>query len=433
MLRRVWRFRVPELTTYSGLLASTPLVLDGRVYVQTLNSNVYSLDAATGRVVWRLLFKRESGGPNGLAAADGRLFGNTDTAVFALERQTGRVVWQRRVTTRAQPIDIAPAVAGGLVFTATVAQRAGGKGAVFALDAADGSVRWRFTTVRDPWANPRVASGGGAWWTPTIDTDDGTLYVGTANPLPWGGTPEEPNGASYRGPALYTDSLLALDASDGSLRWYDQVTPHDVRDYDFALPPMVIPGRDLVVGGGKAGRVIAWDRETRRRVWSASVGRHLNDRGPLPLQRVEVCPGLFGGVLTPMAYARSTVFVPVVDLCMRGSAVGYDNIVSRDYSKGRGEVVALDVRDGSRRWRRPFPSPVFGCATAANDVVVTATFDGTVYVLHAGDGRILLRLREPAGINACPTLVGDLLVVAAGAEPPNFRTPIHVVDAYALP
>jgi hypothetical protein len=64
---------------------------------------------------------------------------------------------------------------------------------------------------------------------------------------------------------------------------------------------------------------------------------------------------------------------------------------------------------------------------------VTGTFDGTAYVLHADDGRILLRLREPAGINACPAVAGDLLVVAAGAEPPNFRTPTHVVDAYALP
>jgi outer membrane protein assembly factor BamB len=432
-LRRRWRFRIPELTTYSGLLAGTPLVLDGRVYVQTLNSNVYALEAATGRIVWRRTFNRESGGPNGLAATDDRLYGNSDTSVFALDRESGRVVWQRRITTRARPIDIAPAVAGGIVFTATIAQRPGGRGVVFGLDAEDGRVRWRFTTVRDPWANPRVASGGGAWWTPTVDLDEGTLYVGTANPLPWGGTPEEPNGASYRGAALYTDSLLALGARDGKLRWYDQVTPHDVRDYDFALPPILVPDSDLVVGGGKAGRVIAWDRSSHRRVWEAEVGRHRNDRGPLPRRRVDVCPGLFGGVLTPMAFARDTVFVPVVELCMRGSATGYDNLFSRDLSKGRGEMVALDVSDGRRRWRRALPSLVFGCATVANDVVVTATYDGTVYALDAGDGRILLRLREPAGVNACPAIAGDLLVVAAGAEPPNFRTPTHVVDAYALP
>ena len=209
-LRRVWRFRVPEETTYSGLLAGTTLVLDGTVYVQTLNSNVYALDAGTGRVHWRRSFDRVSGGPNGLAAADGRLFGSTDTTVFALDRATGDVVWTRRLTTPSRPLEIAPAVAGGLLFTSSVAQEPGGKGVVYAVDAADGVVRWRFTTVRDPWANPRVASGGGAWWTPTVDPE-GTVYVGTANPLPWGGTPAEPNGAAFGGAALYTDSLIGCD------------------------------------------------------------------------------------------------------------------------------------------------------------------------------------------------------------------------------
>jgi hypothetical protein len=56
-----------------------------------------------------------------------------------------------------------------------------------------------------------------------------------------------------------------------------------------------------------------------------------------------------------------------------------------------------------------------------------------VYVLSADDGRVLRRLSAPAGINACPTVSGDLLVVPAGAEPPGLVTPRHVVDAYALP
>lgn len=437
-LRRLWRFRIPEPTTYSGLLASTPLVLDGTVFVQTLNSNVYALDARTGRVRWQRAFDRVSGGPNGLAAAHGRLFGSTDTTAFALERTTGEVVWSRRLTSPSRPLDIAPAVAGAIVFTSSVAQEPGGTGVLYALDAEDGRLRWRFDTVRDPWANPRVASGGGAWWTPTIDAD-GTVFVGTANPLPWGGTPEEPNGAAYAGAALYTDSLLALDGRTGALEWYDQVTPHDVRDYDFAVPPIVARAtaegreRDLVVGSGKAGRVIAWDRDERRRLWTASVGRHRNDTGLLPHRRVTVCPGLFGGVLTPMAVARGTVYVPVVDLCMRGSATGYDSLGAVDLTRGRGEVVALDLGTGRRRWRRPLPSPVFGCATVVNDVVVTATYDGSVYLLHADDGRNLRRIREPAGVNACPSVAGNMLLVAAGAEPPTVVTPHHVVDAYAIP
>jgi outer membrane protein assembly factor BamB len=118
---------------------------------------------------------------------------------------------------------------------------------------------------------------------------------------------------------------------------------------------------------------------------------------------------------------------------MRGGATGYDDLGAVDLAGARGEVVALDLATGTRRWRRPLPSPVFGCATVVNDVVLTATYDGTVYALAADDGRVLRRLTAPAGINACPTVAGDLLVVAAGAEPPGIVTPRHVVDAYALP
>jgi outer membrane protein assembly factor BamB len=436
-LARRWRFRIPEQTTYSGLLAATPLAFGGRVYVQTLNSNVYALDANTGSIAWRRIFGRQSGGPNGLAVADGRLFGNTDTSAFALDRDTGRLLWSRRLTSPRQPIDVAPAAAGGLVFTSSRGLHAGGRGVLYALDAEDGSVRWRFAAVRDPWANPKVAAGGGVWWTPTID-DEGRLYAGTANPLPWGGTRAEPNGGSYRGAALYTDSLVVLDGDTGALEWYDQVTPHDVRDYDFALPPILVRTRvdgrerNVVVGAGKAGRVIAWDRETQARLWTTSVGRHLNDTGPLPQKPVTVCPGLFGGVLTPMAYAQETVYVAVIDLCMRGSASGYDRFFSLDYSKGRGEVTAIDVTTGRVRWRRPLASPPFGCATAVNDVLFTATFDGTVLALAADDGRVLWRASAPAGINACPAIAGDLLLVSAGAEPPGIPTPEPVVDAYIL-
>jgi outer membrane protein assembly factor BamB len=427
-LVRAWRFVLPEDTTFSGSVAATPLVLDGRVYLQTLRSNVYALDAQTGKVVWKRRFDRQSGGPNGLAAAGGRLYGSTDTDTFALDRDTGATLWQRRLTSARQPIDVAPAVADGLVFTSTTAPRPGGKGRIVALDERTGSVRWTFTSVRGDWPDPKVASGGGLWWTPTLA--DGVLYAGTSNPLPWGGTPSAPYGGAFAGRALYTDSLLALDAQTGKLRWYDQVTPPDVRDYDFALPPVLAGG--LVVGAGKAGRVIAGDRKTHRRAWSTAVGLHRNDTGPLPSSPVEVCPGLLGGVLTPLAVADGRVFVPVVDLCMRGSATGYENFMSVDYARGRGELVALDLATGRPLWTRRLPSPNFGCATAANDTVVTATYDGRVLVLDAASGRTLWSTREPAGINSCPALAGDLLVVPAGAEPSTIATPTPVVDAFRV-
>ena len=225
-----------------------------------------------------------------------------------------------------------------------------------------------------------------------------------------------------------------LDAREGRLLWHDQVTPHDVRDYDFQATPIVVThaGIDLVLGAGKAGRVIAWDRETRRRRWAAVVGMHRNDVGPLPRRPVTVCPGLLGGVETPMAYADGRLFVPVVDLCAWGSAVGRQELTDLDPSSGRGRLVALDAATGSVLWERRLPSPDFGCATVSNDVVFTSTYDGTVYALSVSDGTILWRATMRAGINACPAVVGDLLLVGAGVRRGNGERSVTELVAFGI-
>jgi alcohol dehydrogenase (cytochrome c) len=335
------------------------------------------------------------------------------------------------LTGRANPITTAPLVANGLVYTSSTGQAPGGKGMLFALDARTGRVRWTFDTIAGKWRYPREASGGGAWYPPSVD-GVGRVYWGTANPYPWGGSRARPNGGMYPGPVRHTDSLLVLAGRTGALLWSDQVTPHDVRDHDFQLSPLLV--RDLVIGSGKAGRVIAWNRITRRRVWETEVGVHRNDRGPLPTRAVSVCPGLLGGVETPMAVSRGRVFVPVVDLCFPESAYGLSSVkfYSTDYSKGRGELVALDVSSGRRLWTRRFPSPNFGCATVAGGIVYTATYDGRVYGLSARDGSIVRRARMRAGINACPAVAGDTLLVGAGADHPDHPAPVFELVAYAI-
>jgi outer membrane protein assembly factor BamB len=124
-----------------------------------------------------------------------------------------------------------------------------------------------------------------------------------------------------------------------------------------------------------------------------------------------------------MAAANGRVFVPVVDLCMRGSAVGYVPLSRVDPSRGTGELVALDVQTGRRLWRRRFPQPDFGCATVSGDVVFTSTFDGTVYGLADDDGSVLWKERLPAGINACPSVADGTLLVAGGIPLPGRGRP----------
>ena len=413
-LRLRWRFRLTAKPSFSGIFASTPVADEKTIYVQDLRSNVFALDRETGALRWSQLFHARNDGPNGLAVEDGIVYGATDSDAFALRASDGRQLWQRHLTSfQEQFVNVAPVVWKGLVLISTVGYPAFGRGAVYALDVDTGAIRWKFDTIKEPWKYPREAGGGGLWNPVSIDTD-GRVYGGNSNPAPWGGTPERPNGASFPGPALYTDSLLVLDGQKGTLLWHDQVTPHDVRDYDFQATP-ILGDDDLVFGAGKAGRVIAWNRGTHERVWEAVVGLHLNDRGPLPPKRVTICPGLLGGVETPMAYADGRLFVPVVDLCAHGSATSYDDLDRVDPTQGRGRLVALDTTTGKRLWEQTFGSPVFGCATVADNVVFTSTYDGVVYALDADSGERLWSYRLRAGINACPAVVGDLLVVGAGA------------------
>jgi outer membrane protein assembly factor BamB len=419
-LQIAWRFPIPAPAGAAGAVTATPVVVDGVVYLQDMRSNVYAIDLKSGHERWRHRFNAVNPGPDGVAVAGGRIFGATDQAAFALSASTGKLLWQRLLTSPAELfVDVAPQVAGNDLYMSTLGEGPNGKGALYALDARTGKLQWRRSTILGRWRDPAEAGGGGAWYPPSVSGD--TVYWGTGNPYPFGGTVRHPNGGAYAGPALYTDSLLAVDRANGRLRWYDQVTPHDVRDYDFQLPPIL--SGEAVIGAGKGGTVVAWDSASHRRIWTARVGVHKNDSGPLPHRRVSVCPGLLGGVETPMAAANGRVFVPIVNLCMRGSDVGYEPLDKVDPSRGTGQLVALDVRTGRQLWRRRLPQPDFGCATVSADVVFTSTFNGTVYGLAANDGSVLWKKRLPAGINACPSVAGGTLLLAAGIPSPGRGRP----------
>jgi outer membrane protein assembly factor BamB len=118
-----------------------------------------------------------------------------------------------------------------------------------------------------------------------------------------------------------------------------------------------------------------------------------------------------------MSYARGRLFVPVVERCMRESAV--TTPAPADLRPGNGVVTALAAGTGRKLWTRQLGSPATGCTTVANDVVFAPTLDGRLYGLAASSGRVLWETRMTAGINACPALSGDLLLVGAGAPLPG--------------
>lgn len=108
-----------------------------------------------------------------------------------------------------------------------------------------------------------------------------------------------------------------------------------------------------------------------------------------------------------------------VDLCSRGSAIGYASLAQTNPAAGRGELVALDAESGRRLWRSGFPQPPFGCATAGDGVVFVQTFDGALYALDSRSGATLWTARMRAGINACPALADGFLLVGAGVPRGN--------------
>lgn len=295
----------------------------------------------------------------------------------------------------------------------------GDTGMIHALDVQTGAVLWRFDTVdsEDVWGNPEVNSGGGAWYPPAIDVVRRMTYWGTGHPAPFPGTAEFPNGTSRPGPNLYTDSVLALGAADGTLEWYHQVRPHDLLDHDFPLVALAtIDGAPVVVGAGKTGTVHAFDAVTGLERWKTSVGVHFDDDlAAYPIgETLVVSPGLFGGVITPPAVADGVVYVSVLNFPSPYQGDRMDPFAFAGLGSATSEVVALDLATGEPLWTRDFTVANFGAMTVVNDLVVTSTNDGTIHALDRATGETVWSDKPGAGINAWPAIVGEWMFVPAG-------------------
>jgi len=423
-----WTFNVAGASLF-GALATNPIVINGIVYLQDLQSNVYAIDLQSGTLKWEKLYNADNLGPNGVAVDQGKVFVESSMqTIAALDAATGTQLWSRQIPQPgSQGIDQQLTAYQSTLYLSTVPgtsiksfYKGGEMGIIYALDEQTGSIKWSFNTVKDGnlWGNPQINSGGGAWYPPAINTSTGTTYWGIGNAAPFPGTPQYPNGSSRPGPNLYTDSELALTGS-GQLQWYQQIKPHGLFDDDFEASPILTTAtvkgvqKQVVIGAGKLGYVVAFDAQTGEQVWKTPVGQHQNDETQnIPAgQTITVLPGAAGGVETPMALAGGVVYVPIVNAAAQFSATSQ---VGQVLSTGTGELDAIDVNNGKILWASPLQAPDFGGATVAGNLVFTSTFSGQVLAFKRSSGQQLWSWQSPEGINSPLIVVGDTVLVPAG-------------------
>ncbi|MGE5336144.1 MAG: PQQ-binding-like beta-propeller repeat protein [Nitrososphaerota archaeon] len=423
-----------------GSYASTPVIVNGVVYSQDLESNVQAVDLESGSVIWSTKLESPSHGPNGLAVAEGRVYGATNSGAFALDQKTGKQLWSTQL---GGSVDIQPGVHAGRVYASTVPEttnaeyEAGAVGILYALDAKTGKKLWEFDTVpKGLWGHPEINSGGGLWYPPSFDSK-GFVYAGTGNPAPLPGTPNHPWGSSRPGDNRYADSLVKLDPKTGKLIWFYQETPHNIYDWDFQNPPIITKsmGKEVAIGSGKSGFVVAVELRSGKVLWRQTVGEHNgHDKDGLYAMRGEyskikageVFPGELGGVIAPMATDGKRVYVPIVNHSMTVRN-GYE---VTEESTAAGEVEAIDLRTGKIVWEAQFPGPAYGALLVSNDLVFATSAEGIVHALSVNSGGEVWQAALPSGTNAGVMISGETLVTGAGLPVAEGQTPQLV--AYKL-
>ena len=432
-LKEAWTFKLAgaESTGVSpyGSLAAAPVVVNGVVYLQDLHANVYAISLATGKLKWEYqanLAEKSGPGPDGVAVANGIVYGDTSTAVFALDAATGKVIWDdgRLLNSGQGAFEIQPAVAGGRVYLASAYGSGPGGGVLLALDAATGKELWSFSTVTGaPAAGVRALGlgSGGAWETPLVGTD-GSVTFGTGNPYQSIG-----EAASHPSQQLYTDSEVNLSAATGKLRWYYQAVPNDFKDYDMQLSPIAatVHGVPAVIGGGKMGYVYAMNAVTGGLLWKTPVGVHDgrdNDSALLLAHKLTIKvpytfePGSFGGVLTDMATADGSVYLATIDLPLTDSTLqSVDADAAPSGVTPAGEIEALSLATGKVEWDTKVANLPLGAATVSNNLVFTTLYSGELLALDRSTGAIVYQHKLPASTNSPITVAGNVVLVPAGA------------------
>jgi alcohol dehydrogenase (cytochrome c) len=461
-LRLRW---IKQFDSNDPFIEGTPIVTGGAIFLAAPYSNVLALDEKTGEVIWE--YKRTipvdlpicCGRNNrGLAVhGDTIYFGALDGYLIALNANNGKVIWQTLVASPADGYSItgAPLVVNDSVVVGIAGGEFGVRGFLAAYDLSNGKERWRFETIPGPnevghetWENDAWRTGGGPTWnTGGYDPSTDLLYWGIGNPSPVFSGDVRP------GDNLFTNSVIALHASSGTLAWYFQFSPHDEHDWDSAQTPVLA---DLIING-VVRKVICWpnrngfyyvlDRGTGEFLvgmpfveldWAkglTSTGR------PIPSDAANVSaagrltkPGVGGGTNWQNAAfdpKHGFIFVPAMEGSSVFTKLPRKNVVREHNGLFIGSgwnqveppadvVRALDAATGQRVWEyKPstFGREYSGLLSTDGGLVFGAS-GGVFFALDADTGRELWRLPLGGNTMSAPisfTIDGQqVIAVAAG-------------------
>lgn len=464
-LKLKWAFAYPR--TNNTAVRSAPAVVGGTIYFGGSDGKFYARDARTGAARWE--FDLTSVDPAGVAVvwdgpavSDGTVFfGDTRGYFYALNTRTGALRWATRIDTHpAATVTSSPIVYRGRVYVGVSSgENTAGRdypcctfrGHLDALGVHTGRLAWRYYTVPQPqqvgtWPSGAAKfepSGVGVWSSPVIDPRSGTLYVGT--------------GQNYTGSAGDFDTLLALDARSGAVRWKNQVTKADTwrslcndpepegycpglgdgsaLDYDIGATPNIFRAGDrtLVGVGQKLGVYHAFDARTGEVVWRRQLGV------PLP-------SGGISGIQWGSSFDGRRLYVST-------------------YYAGPGTLFAVNPADGRVLWQTPAPEdgcttggaaqfPTAGCeralpaaASSSPGLVWEGGVDGKFRAYDSATGRILWTydtIRTFQGVNGVEgigsamagtgsgAVISNGMVYVQAGYVPEYAAQGHVLLAFGL-
>ena len=445
-----WVFQARSLENFT----STPLVVDGVMYVTQAPNDVVALDAKSGRIYWVYEYVPSAearpccGRVNrGVAILGQTLFMATiDAQLVALDAINGRPIWKTEVgePEKGYAMTAAPLIIKDKVIVGVAGGEYGIRGYIAAYDASSGEEVWRFYTIPGPgepghetWHGDSWKTGGApVWLTGSYDPDLNLTYWGIGNPGPdW-------NPEVRRGDNLYSDSVVALDGDTGELRWHFQYTPNDAYDFDAVQIPVLV---DIEGADGRLIKVILWaNRNGFFYALDRATGRFLNGRSFVTVNWAEGLDDSGRPVQTPQPPGAVTFpgvqggtnwyspsYSPETELFYLSAWENYGSIYVQspqepEYREGQlflggfpqspiqgaasppslrraqvnntteetgtGAVVALNPRTGERAWSFEMTDvTTSGILTTASDLLFTGGREGYFYAFNARDGELLWR------------------------------------------